>query len=183
MKSTGIVRRIDGLGRVVLPKEIRKTLKLNSGDLLQIFVEKQVIILEKYSPISIYDNTTNSIAESLFQTANLPIVITDNLKVVQAMGTAKHLKGEKLCESLVKIIENKSSYIINSSDGGTIKKITENGKEDEFVSQIIVPVLSMENQPLGSIIILDNKIGGQMGLKEVSLANLASKMLSMEVDS
>ena len=51
MKSTGIVRRIDGLGRVVLPKEIRKTLKLNSGDLLQIFVEKEVIILESLQVI------------------------------------------------------------------------------------------------------------------------------------
>ena len=183
MKSTGIVRRIDGLGRVVLPKEIRKTLKLNSGDLLQIFVEKEVIILEKYSPISTFDKTTSSVLECLFKTVNLPVVITDNQFVVQAEGLAKRLKGEKLSETLIKIIENKSSFVINSSDGGEVKKITENCDEQEFVSQIIIPVLGVENQPLGSVIILDSKVGSQMGLKEVALANLASKMLSMELDS
>ena len=183
MKSTGIVRRIDGLGRVVLPKEIRKTLKLNSGDLLQIFVEKEVIILEKYSPISTYDKTIDAVAECLFQTANLPVVITDNQSVVQAKGTAQRLKGEKLSQTLIEIIENKSSYIINSSDGGVIKKITQAGNEEEFLSQIIVTVIGVENQPLGAVILLDTKVGGQMGLKEVSLVNLASKMLTMKLDS
>ena len=66
MKSTGVLRRIDSLGRVVLPKEIRKTLKLNSGDLLQIFVEKEKIVFEKYSPLSTFDRTTASVLNSVY---------------------------------------------------------------------------------------------------------------------
>lgn len=183
MKSTGIVRRIDGLGRVVLPKEIRKTLKLNSGDLLQISVEKEIVILEKYSPLSTYEKTTGAVADCLANALSLSIVITDKNAVVQARGKAKHLKGEKLCENMIKTVEDKSSFIINSSEGGTVKKITQNGDETEFLSQIIVPVLGVENEPLGAVIILDTKMGGQMGLKEITLANFSAKMLVSEVDA
>ena len=183
MKSTGIVRRIDGLGRVVLPKEIRKTLKLDSGDLLEISVEKEIIVLQKYSPLSTFDRTTSAVANSLTEILGLSVVITDKSAVVCATDKAKHLKGEKLCESMVKTIEDKSSFIINSSESGTVKKITENGNEMEFVSQIIVPVLGVENEPLGAVVILDTKVGGQMGLKEITLANFSSKMLVAEVDA
>lgn len=183
MKETGIVRRIDGLGRVVLPKEIRKTLKLNSGDLLQIFVEKETIVLEKYSPLSTFEKTTGAVSECLFLSASLPVVITDRVSVLQALGSAKHLKGEKLCESMVKTIEDKGSFIINSSEGATVKKITENGEEKDFVSQIIVPVIGAENEALGAVILLDTKVGGQMGLKEISLASFASKMLVSDIDA
>ncbi len=183
MKSTGIVRRVDGLGRVVLPKEIRKTLKINSGDLLEISVEKERVILEKYSPLSTYEKTTAAVADCLANMLSLSVVITDKNAVVQATRQAKHLKGEKLCENMIKTVEEKSSFIINSSEGGTVKKITQNGDETEFFSQIIVPVLGVENESLGAVIILDTKTGGQMGLKEISLANFSAKLLVLEVDA
>ena len=181
MKSTGVVRRIDSLGRVVLPKEIRKTLKLSSGDLLQIFIEKNQIIFEKYSPLSTFDKTTGSVIESLSRVTQLPVVITDNEKVVSAVGEAKALKDEKLSQEMIKTIEQKGSFIINSKDGGVIKKITENGNETEFLSQVIVPVIDSENQVLGSLIIMDVS-GKELGLKEIDLLNFASKLLVMGID-
>ena len=183
MKDTGLVRRIDGLGRVVLPKEIRKTLKLNSGDLLKFFVEKECIILEKYSPLSAFEKTTNAVAECLFLSVGLPIVIVDKSNVLQAHGSAKHLRGERLCENMIKTIEGKGSFIINSIEGATVKKITESGNESDFVSQIIIPVIGVENEALGAVIILDTKVGSQMGLKEISLASFAAKMLVSDIDS
>ncbi len=182
MKSTGVVRRIDALGRVVLPKEIRKTLKLYTGDLLQIFIDKQQIIFEKYSPLSTFDKTTGSVIKNLHQVTQLPVLITDNEKVVQALGEAKNLKGEKLSEEMIKTIEQKGSFIINAKDGGTVKKITESGDEAEFLSQIIVPVTAEENQAIGAVIILDTKPDKELGLKEIDLANFACKMLVSDVD-
>ena len=182
MKSTGVVRRIDNLGRVVLPKEIRKTLKLSSGDLLQIFIDKQQIIFEKYSPLSTFDKTTESVINCLHQVTQLPVVITDCQTVVQALGEAKHLKGQKLSEEMVKTIEQKGSYIINSKDGGTVKKITENSDESQFLSQVIVPVIGEENQPIGCVIIMDTKLEKELGLKEIDVCNFASKMLSQDLD-
>ena len=183
MKETGIVRRIDGLGRVVLPKEIRKTLKLKSGDLLKFFVEKESLILEKYSPLSTFEKTTGAVAECLFLSAGLPVVIVDKGCVLQACGSAKHLKGERLCENMIKTIEGKGSFIINSVEGATVKKITESGGEGEFVSQIIVPVIGVESEALGAVIILDTKPNSRMGLKEIALANFASKMLVSDIDA
>ena len=182
MKSTGVVRRIDGLGRVVLPKEIRKTLKLNSGDLLQIFIDKNQIIFEKYSPLSTFDKTTEAVIENLYQTAMIPVVITDKQTVVQATGDAKSLKGLKLSDEMVKTIEQKGSFIINFKDGGTAKKITELGDESEFLNQVIVPGLSAEKEPLGAIVMLDGNRDKELGLKEIDLLNFASKMLTAEVD-
>lgn len=182
MKSTGIVRRIDSLGRVVLPKEIRKTLKLITGNLLQISVEGEKIVFEKYSPISSFDKTTEAVSENLYSVIGMPVVVTDKERVVKAFGKAKHLKGEKLSEEFSKIIENKSSFIVNASEGGSVKKITASGNEDLFLSQIIVPVITNEQEGAGSVIVLDDKPNGAFGLKELNLCTLASKMLIADID-
>lgn len=182
MKNTGIVRRIDGLGRVVLPKEIRKTLKLLTGNLLQISIDGEKIVFEKYSPISSFDKTTSAVSENLYKVVGLPVIVTDKERVIKAFGKAKHLKDEKLTEAFIKIIEDKSSFIINVNDGGVVKKITANGDETAFLNQIIVPVITNEQEGAGSVIVLDDKPNATLGLKELNLCTLASKMLIADID-
>ena len=84
MKATGIVRRIDDLGRVVVPKEIRRTLRIREGDPLEIFTDREgEIILKKYSPIGELGNLAKLYAESLSQTMGCTVCITDTDQVVR----------------------------------------------------------------------------------------------------
>ena len=90
MKATGIVRRIDDLGRVVIPKEIRRTLRIREGDPLEIFTDREgEIILKKYSPIGELGTLAKLYAESLSQTLGCTVCITDTDQVVAASGSGK----------------------------------------------------------------------------------------------
>ena len=90
MKATGIVRRIDDLGRVVIPKEIRRTLRIREGDPLEIFTDREgEIILKKYSPIGELGLFAKQYAESLAQTTGLMVCIADRDAVIAAAGGAK----------------------------------------------------------------------------------------------
>ena len=182
MKSTGVIRRIDSLGRVVLPKEIRKTLKLNSGDLLQIFTQKDQIVLEKYSPLSNFDKTTASVLNVLYKVLNLPAVITDKKCVVSAVGVAGRLKGAPLNDSFISVIENKGSFLINYSDGAPLKTLTKSEDESRFISQIIVPVLDSENTAIGSVVVFSETKNCEFSLKELNAVNFAAKMLVEDID-
>ena len=87
MKATGIVRRIDDLGRVVIPKEIRRTLRIKEGTPLEIFTDKEgEVILKKYSPIGELSVFAKEYAESLAQTTGMIACITDHDQVVAASG-------------------------------------------------------------------------------------------------
>ena len=90
MKATGIVRRIDDLGRIVVPKEIRRTLRIREGDALEIFTDREgEIILKKYSPLGEMGNFADQYAESLAQTLGYLVCITDTDQVIAAAGPGK----------------------------------------------------------------------------------------------
>jgi AbrB family transcriptional regulator (stage V sporulation protein T) len=88
MKATGIVRRVDVLGRVVVPKEIRKILGISEGDPLEIFTEKDGIILKKYSPLSNMDEIANDVAQALSRQTGKCVFICDKDVFLSASGLA-----------------------------------------------------------------------------------------------
>src|SRR5690625_2475306 len=90
MKATGIVRRIDDLGRVVIPKEIRRTLRIREGDPLEIFVAREgEVILKKYSPISELGHFATEYAEALYDSIHFPVLICDRDEVIAVSGESK----------------------------------------------------------------------------------------------
>ena len=90
MKATGVVRRIDDLGRIVIPKEIRKTLRIKEGSPLEIFTEKEGdIILRKYSPIGEISNFSSEYVESLAKVTDLIAIVTDKDTIIAVSGTQK----------------------------------------------------------------------------------------------
>ena len=108
MRATGIVRRIDDLGRVVIPKEIRRTLRIREGDPLEIFTEKDgEVIFKKYSPVGEIGAIAGDCAESLHRAADVSVIICDKDTVVASSGVPKkeyndrHItpEFEKLCGS------------------------------------------------------------------------------------
>ncbi|MFR0911159.1 MAG: stage V sporulation T C-terminal domain-containing protein, partial [Eubacterium sp.] len=117
MKATGIVRRIDDLGRVVVPKEIRRTLRIREGDPMEIFTNREgEIILKKYSPIGEIDSFAKQYAESLAQVSGCRIVISDRDQVIAIAGGAKkELMGKNISTQLEKIINNRKSFIVENN--------------------------------------------------------------------
>ena len=116
MKATGIVRRIDDLGRVVIPKEIRRTMRIREGDPLEIFTDRDgEVIFKKYSPIGELMSAATSYAESLFKSCGINVLICDKDAVIAAAGVSKkEFLEQKLSTRLEEIIEERQMYTAQS---------------------------------------------------------------------
>ena len=112
MKATGIVRRIDDLGRVVIPKEIRRTMRIREGDPLEIYTNREgEVIFKKYSPIGEINSFASQYAETLFRTCNLEILICDRDAVIALAGVSKkEYMDRSLSHELEKIMEGRTVY-------------------------------------------------------------------------
>ncbi len=113
MKATGIVRRIDDLGRVVIPKEIRRTMRIREGDPLEIYTDREgEVIFKKYSPIGELTSFAAQYAETLHKTCSLSVVICDRDAVIACAGVPrKDYTDKPLSQELEAIIENRSLYV------------------------------------------------------------------------
>ena len=141
MKATGIVRRIDDLGRVVIPKEIRKTLRIKEGTPLEIFTDREgQIILKKYSPIGELNSFAVEYAEALVQTTGLTACITDRDQVVAACGSgSRELEGKEISSELDAVIAGRECRLISRSSRENIPIIVDDS--DSFERKMIQPVL------------------------------------------
>lgn len=113
MKATGIVRRIDDLGRIVIPKEIRRSFRIKEGDPLEIYTDTEgEVIFKKYSPIGELSNFAGQYAEVLYKGAGLPIAIMDNDHVIAASGISKReVLERRVTKSLEELMENRQIHI------------------------------------------------------------------------
>ena len=112
MKATGIVRRIDDLGRVVIPKEIRRTMRIREGDPLEIYTDREgEVIFKKYSPIGELAAFAGQYAETLYKTCGLAVAICDRDSVIACAGIPRKEFGEKpLSGDLEALIEARGLY-------------------------------------------------------------------------
>jgi AbrB family transcriptional regulator (stage V sporulation protein T) len=112
MKATGIVRRIDDLGRVVIPKEIRRTMRIREGDPLEIYTDREgEVIFKKYSPIGELQSFASQYAETLQKICSMAVVICDRDAVIASSGVPKkEYVDRSLSEELESIIEGRSLY-------------------------------------------------------------------------
>ncbi len=102
MKTTGVVRRIDDLGRIVVPKEIRRSLRIRDGESLEIFVDKDMIALKKYSPMNDMEDISQALADAVYQSLNASVIITDRDEV---LGCSLPLRKKYLGRSLSRTLE------------------------------------------------------------------------------
>lgn len=117
MKATGIVRRIDKLGRVVIPKEIRRTMRINDGDPLEIFTDDNQIMFQKYSTIENMGAAVKDMLAALYRTYKMPVIACDTEKVVAAKGIgSKGIVNRMITEALAGIMERRKVY---TYDGNT----------------------------------------------------------------
>ena len=152
MKATGIVRRIDDLGRVVIPKEIRRTLRIREGDPLEIFTDREgEIILKKYSPIGELGTLSRLYSESLSQTMGCTVLITDMDQVVSASGAGKkELQDAYISRDLEKVIQMRAQ-VMEKAGNPKFVEIVSGAKE--FAEEVISPILC-DGDVIGSVVFL-----------------------------
>ena len=152
MRATGVIRRIDDLGRIVIPKEIRRTLRIREGDPLEIFTDREgEIMLKKYSPIGELRDVAVSYAESLAQTTGELVCITDRDCVVAASGPKKReYEGKNLSKAMEELIERRATIAANLGEKDFVK-VTEDD-ENEFQTQTIVTIIC-NGDSIGSVVL------------------------------
>ncbi len=183
MKATGVVRRIDDLGRVVIPKEIRRTLRIKEGDPLEIFTDKEgEVILKKYSPIGELSEFAEEYAETLTKTTGHIACITDKDTVIAVSGASKkELLEQGVSSQLEKIMEDQEKYISKENNNVAVP-ITKNGKEDRLNNaQVIYPIIS-EGNTIGSVILLSKDDKTKMTEVEQKVAQSAASFLGKQME-
>lgn len=154
MKATGIVRRIDDLGRVVIPKEIRRTLRIREGDPLEIFVDREgEVILKKYSPISELGHFSTEYAEALFDSLNHPALICDRDEIIALAGVSKKdYLNKRVGSQITDAIEDRS--LVFETEEADIEIIQ--GQEEKVNSYCISPIIA-NGDPIGCVIIFSKE--------------------------
>ncbi|MGN0341937.1 MAG: stage V sporulation protein T [Roseburia sp.] len=181
MKATGIVRRIDDLGRVVVPKEIRRTLRIREGDPLEIFTDREgEIILKKYSPIGELSQFAGQYAESLAQTTGQLVCITDRDHVVAAAGSGKKdFDGKPISKQLEEVIEERKNLVAEKGDDKFIK-VTLDDSGDHY-SQAISTIIC-EGDAIGSVVLYNKDEKNKIGDAESKLAVTAAGFLGRQME-
>ena len=127
MKTTGVVRRIDDLGRIVIPKEIRRTLRIHDGESLEIFVDNEIITLKKYSSLNELANVSKILVESINKEINKDIIITDRDNVIAASGVnKKKYMGKNISSYLENVINDRKSVHIFNEKVKIVDDVEEN---------------------------------------------------------
>lgn len=180
LKATGIVRRIDDLGRIVVPKEIRRTLRIREGDPLEIFTDSSgAIILKKYSPICELSTFAKEYAESLAQTSGHIICIVDREQIIAISGGPKKEFLEKqISNELEKIISERNTINAERDDAKFIP-ILNNENDKSYNHELITPIIA-EGDALGAVIFLSP--AKKMGEVESKLAQSAAGFLGKQME-
>lgn len=183
MKATGIVRRIDDLGRVVIPKEIRRTLRIREGDPLEIFTDREgEVILKKYSPIGELSDFAAQYADSLHKTSGHITCISDRDTIIAVSGASKKDFLEKSVSSDVeKIIEEKTTLVVKAPEEKTITILADENGERKYSSQVVSPIIS-EGDPIGAVMFLSMDPSVRMGEVEAKLAQTAAGFLGKQME-
>ncbi len=154
MKATGIVRRIDDLGRVVIPKEIRRTMRIREGDPLEIYTDREgEVIFKKYSPIGEMNEFAAKYADSLHKTCDLSVAITDRDSVIACAGVPRReFQDKRLSGDLEKIMEGRTLY--QPSAGGT--QISPIPDGTAYYASCVMPIIT-DGDVTGSVVSLSSE--------------------------
>ncbi|MBR2046034.1 MAG: AbrB/MazE/SpoVT family DNA-binding domain-containing protein [Agathobacter sp.] len=156
MKATGIVRRIDDLGRIVIPKEIRRTMRIREGDPMEIFTSREgEILLKKYSPVGELGEFAAELAESIAQTTGELVCVTDRDYVIAAAGTGKkEYEGKILDMNFQSAIDKRMNQVLSSEKEDVISIFQ--GDSKTYVRQAVATILS-HGDCIGAVVILSKE--------------------------
>ena len=172
MKSTGIIRRIDDLGRVVIPKEIRKNLRIKDGDNLEIFIQGEEVILKKYSMMNKISDLAKELTDSIYTFMKHSIFITDTDQVIAASGPLKkQFLNKNISDFIVESIKRRDKMIQNH-----FKELSFIKDEDNITCSYVMSTILVNGEAVGMILIIseDEKLGDN----EMQMASIASSFMT-----
>ena len=183
MRATGIVRRIDELGRVVIPKEIRRTLRIREGDPLEIFTDHDgEVVLKKYSPIGEIATIAKDYTDSLYRTLGHIALISDRDAVVSASGANKREYIEKaLSPEVDQILQSRQLQLLNLASGARMIPVTNDDQADAYSAQIVAPILA-DGEIIGSLILLSRDSGTQMSDVDQKVAETTANIVGRQME-
>ncbi|AZB41195.1 stage V sporulation protein T [Bacillus sp. FJAT-42376] len=178
MKATGIVRRIDDLGRVVIPKEIRRTLRIREGDPLEIFVDRDgEVILKKYSPISELGDFAREYADALYDSMGHPVLICDRDAFIAVSGSSKkEYLNRNISEDIERAMEERSSVLKTESSELQLLE----GVKEEVKAYTIGPIIA-NGDPIGAVVIFSKE--GSLGEVEKKAVETAAGFLARQMEN
>lgn len=181
MKATGIVRRIDDLGRVVIPKEIRRTLRIREGDPLEIFTDREgEIILKKYSPIGELSTFARQYAENLAQTLGCLVCVCDMDQIIAAAGTGKkELQDKYISRQLEQQLGNRTQLAAAMGDK---KYIAVSDSQDEAYEYEVISPIICEGDVIGGVILLSKDAKKKLTELEQKMAACAAGFLGSQME-
>ncbi|MBR5947402.1 MAG: stage V sporulation protein T [Clostridia bacterium] len=192
MKATGIVRRIDELGRVVIPKEIRRTLRIREGDALEIYTDREGgVILKKYSLVGELGDFAKEYAESLHQAVGHIAVICDKDSIVAAAGSSRkeHSLGAALApekpisDALDEVIAMRKGQTRIAAKGEAMLPVTvgENASE-RYTAQLIQPILA-GGDAIGAVLLLSKEQNAVFSPADIKVAETAASFLGRQMEN
>lgn len=180
MKATGIVRRIDDLGRVVIPKEIRRTMRIREGDPLEIYTSRDgEVIFKKYSLLGGVEDFAGQLCETMSRSTGSICAVTDRDTVIAVAGGGKReLLGKRITPELERIMESRQIY----QYGGEGQTVPVSDSSDRLLANVAAPILS-EGDLLGLVLFIGNTPGAVPGDAEYKLAQTIAAFLGRHMES
>lgn len=182
MKETGIVRKLDNLGRLVIPKEIRRCMRIKEGSPIEFgLLPTGEIVLCKYSLVNQISDYADEFCAILGEMFECVVIIADRDKVISCFGISKkNMLGQKLSMQMLDILDTKTSYLASQNDGTTIIPIIEDDKT-EYISQLIFPIV-IQGEKEGVIALCETKNLFEFGESHLTALKLISKFLSLQLE-
>ena len=179
MKATGIVRRIDDLGRVVIPKEIRRTMRIREGDPLETYTDKDgEVIFKKYSPIGELSDFAAQICDSLHKSTDAIAAVCDRDTVIAISGGARReLMDKRISAELEHIMEGRSTYRYDGSSS-----ISVSDSADNLCVSVAAPVIS-EGDVMGCVMFVSPRNSAPCTDIEYKLAQTVASFLGKQMES
>lgn len=181
MKDTGITRRIDELGRIVIPRELRKTLRIKEGDTIEFYSDGDKLIIKKYSPIESIESIAKTVANGITELTEKPCVIVDKDKVIYATPNKfSELIGNDISDKLLSALVERKCLIFSKADGGEILPIVDE-KMVDVENQMIVPIM-LNGDEFGGIILFDNDKDSRFSGADVKLIRLGAALITQQFE-
>lgn len=186
MKATGIVRRIDDLGRVVIPKEIRRTMRIKEGDPLEIYVDREgEVILKKYSPITALSDFAREYADALSNSLHTTVLIADRDEVIAVSGgPKKELLNKAIGPVVERVMEDRRTLVVNGIQEELNKEtmaLVESDAENELTCFCVAPIIP-GGDVIGTVMICSKEKDIIMGELEQKLAETAAGFLAKQLE-
>jgi len=179
MKATGIVRRIDDLGRIVIPKEIRRTMRIREGDPLEIFTDNGgEVVFKKYSPVGEMSAFAAQYADVLYRACGQPVIICDRDQITAAAGVAKRdLQSHRVSPSLEALMETRQTHILQKD------AVSVNSTEDTAHRvSVCAPILGAGDIG-GAVCLLYGETGDAPSEADVQLTQVAANFFGKQLES